>query len=237
MADYVTAHFYNPAPGRDGALTETFNGGHLQAVKRLRGFKSAQRFEITPEQIMPGIAQPWRYMSLYEFSFEDPAIDLPALAPHLADLRDAGLLAKDDAERRHSYEMYHPWKFSKNYKSGPLTHLMLLLANFTPGREAEYHAWYDDQHSVEVGEADGFVGMRRGGLSPLQVPPVSYCPGSQLILGGLQTTDDHLGFVVKDFAARAGGVSPSGVVWGDRSTSASVARTVHLFRSIAGPFS
>jgi len=234
MADYVTAHFYNPAPGRETALDEAFLA-HARELPRLRGFKSAQRFEITAQQIMP-CAQPWRRLTLYEVSCEDPNIDVPPLAPLLANLRDAGLFAADEAERMHTYRMYHPWKYSKNYTSGPLDHVMLLLANFTPGREAEYHRWYDEQHSVEVGEAEGFVGMRRGKLSPVQIAPVSYCPGSELILGGLQAGERDLAFVTKDFADRAGGTSPSGVVWGPRSTSASVARTVHLFKSIAGPF-
>lgn len=234
MADFVTAHFYNPAKGQEDALTRFIAEKHAGALPRLRGFRSAQRFELTERQTMPGIAQPWRYLTLYDFSFNDPAIDLPALAPLLADIRDAGLVAADQAERVHSYEMYSPWKYSTNYRPGPLSHLMLLLANFTPGREADYHRWYDEQHSLEVSESPGYVGMRRGGLCDVQVPPVHYCPGSQLILGGLQT--DDLDFAVTDFTARASGTSPSGVVWGPRSTAASVARTVHLFKSIAGPF-
>jgi heme-degrading monooxygenase HmoA len=235
MADYVTAHFYNPAPGREAALTDAF-GAHVESVKRLRGFKSAQRFEVTKPQIMPHIPQPWRYLTLYEVSAEDPTIDVPPLAPLIANFRDAGLIADDEAERMHTFKMHHPWKYSRNYTSGPLDHVMLLLANFVPGREAEYHKWYDEAHSVEVGEAEGFVGMRRGGLSPVQLSPVSYCPGSQLILGGMQVGDRDLGFVCKDFADRAGGTSPSGVAWPERSSSASIARTVHLFKSIAGPF-
>jgi hypothetical protein len=234
MAAYVTAHFYNPAAGRDGELSAFFNERHVPALVKLRGFREVQRFELSPDQIMAAIAQPWRYLSLYEFDFETPEIDQPALSPLLADMRDAGLIAKDNAERIHSYKMYGPWKYSRNHRPGPLTHIMLLLANCVPGREAEYHQWYDDIHSVEVSESDGYVGMRRGGLSPVQVAPYNYCPGDQLILGGLQT--DDLAHAMDDFKARAAGTSKSGVAWAPRSTSASVARTVHVFKSIAGPF-
>jgi hypothetical protein len=79
--------------------------------------------------------------------------------------------------------------------------MMFLLANFTPGREPEYHRWYDEHHSVEVSNAPGYVGMRRGKLDAVQVPPVAYCPGSELILGALQSTDIRTS--LEDFGARA----------------------------------
>lgn len=234
MSDFVTAHFHNSASGKEAALTDAFCGSHIEAVRRLRGFRAAQRFEVTPQQIMSAIPQPWRYVTLYDFDLESPEIDIPAIAPHLADLRDAGLIAGDGAERIYSYKMYSPWMFSDNYAAGPLSHIMLLLANVVPGREVDYHQWYDEQHRHEVSESPGYVGMRRGQLTPVQVPPVHYCPGDQLILGGLQT--DDLDFAVKDFIDRAMGTSPSGVSWGVRSDAASVARTVHLFKSVDGPF-
>ena len=57
-----------------------------------------------------------------------------------------------------------------------------------------------------------------------------------LILGGMQMAPDALAANLKDFADRAYGRSPSGVVWSDRSNTASVARTVHIFESVEGPF-
>jgi len=235
VADHVTIHLHNAARGKDEALAEVFAGPHLEALRRLRGFKSAQRFEIAGPQVMAGIAQPWRYVSIYEFDYDDPVVHLPALGPLLADIRDAGMIAADEAERIHSFKMYAPWKWSGNYRPGPFTHIQLLIANFTPGREREYHEWYDEVHSVETSESPGFVGMRRGKLSPVQVPPYNFCYGSELILSGLQT--DDLAFAVQDFRDRAMGKSASGVAWGPRSTDASQARTVHAFTSIAGPFS
>ena len=234
MSGFVTIYLHNPATGRETDLAQAVRGGHFEAASRLRGFRSAQRFEITPEQVMPAIPQPWRYVTIYDFELESPEIDIPSIAPLFADLRDAGLIADDGTERIHSYEMFSPWFFSSNYAPGPLSHVMLLLANYTAGREAEYHQWYDDQHRHEVSNSPGYVGMRRGQLTAVQAPPVRYCPGNQLIMGGLQT--DDLPFAIKDFAARAGGTSPSGVAWGDRSSAASTARTVHLFKSIDGPF-
>ena len=234
MANYVTVHFHNPAPGKEKALSAFVHDRHSGALRQLRGYRAAQRFELAEHQLMPEIAQPWRYVTMYDFDIADPSIDVPALSPLLADMREAELIAADGTERIYSYGMYAPWKYSSNLKPGPLNHLMLLLANCIPGREAEYHKWYDEQHSYEVTESPGYVGMRRGQLSPVQVAPVHYCPGDQLILGGLQT--DDLAFTVKDFIDRAYGRSPSGVVWGPRSTSASVARTVHMFKSVDGPF-
>jgi hypothetical protein len=48
-----------------------------------------------------------------------------------------------------------------------------------------------------------------------------------------QQTDDLL-FTIKDFSARAGGRSPSGIAMQPRSSSGSTARTVHYFRKVSG---
>jgi hypothetical protein len=234
MQDFITLHLFNTPKSRAAKLAPYIEGPHMDAVQNLRGFKSAQIFRCSPHQLIPDARQAWTYAVMYERALASPEIDLPALAPLLANMRDAGLIAPDDAERNYSYGMYHPWKYSTNYKPGPLTHLMFLLANFIPGHEAEYHKWYDDVHSVEVSESPGYVGMRRGRLSDVQAPPVRYCAGDQLILGGIQT--DRLPETLKEFTDRANGVSPMGVAWGHRSSSASLARTVHVFESIGGPY-
>jgi hypothetical protein len=234
MQDFTTLHLFNLGEGSEADLISYLEGPHMEAVRRLRGFKTAQVFRCSPHQLLPESRQAWTYAVYYERAVATPEIDIPALAPLLADMRDAGLIAPDNAERCYSYGMYHPWKFSANYQPGPLTHLMFLLANCIPGHEVEYHKWYDEVHSVEVSESPGYVGMRRGLLSDVQVPPVKYCAGDQLILGGIQT--DRLPETLKEFIDRANGTSPSGVAWGHRSSSASLARTVHIFESIAGPF-
>lgn len=234
LADHYTMHLFNT--GSESDLIAYLDGGHMDRAKELRGFQQAQLFRCSEHQLLPETRQAWKYAMVYERSIDTPEIDVPALAPLLADMRDKGVIAADDAERAYNYSMYHPWKYSKNYKPGQLTHLMFLLANVIPGSEEEYHKWYDDVHSVEVGEADGYVGMRRGQLTQLQIPPVHYCPGDQLILGGMQTEEADLPANLQDFIDRAYGRSPSGVAWGERSTAASLARTVHIFKSIAGPW-
>jgi hypothetical protein len=232
LTDFVTLHLFNTPPGREDDLRAAMVSTIVPGARRLRGFRSAGLFGCAPVQLQAEARQPWTHALIVERTLETPAIDLPALAPILADVRDAGLVAADDAERVYSYAMYHPWKYSANLKPGPLTHLMFLLANFVPGHEAEYHRWYDEVHSVEVAGSPGFVGMRRGRLSAVQVPPIRFCPGSELILGGIQT--DDLAGALKEFYDRAVGQSPSGIAWGARSTAASLARTVHIFERLAG---
>lgn len=236
MADgFVVMHLYNPAEGKEEELAKYFREVHVSKVLGLRGIEGVQRFRVTEMQLMAECAQPWRYAVKYDFRLKDPSIDLPALAPLMADMREAGLIAADGAERKHSYRMYHDWKYSKNITSGePLTHLMFLLANITPGCDDAYHQWYDEVHSVEVSESPGYIGMRRGKLCEVQLPPIDYCPGSELILGALQC--DDLAFTIQDFIDRAYRRSPSGVAWSDRPKSASIARTVHMAESVDGPY-
>jgi len=234
MSHYVTVHLHNVPQDKETDYAAWFDGPHREALARLRGFKTADRYELTAEQVMPDIAQPWRYASVYEFDFATPAIDLPALGPLLAEARDAGLI--DDTgenERILSYAMYSDWKFSANYRAGqPFSGVSILLGNYTPGREEEYQTWYNNVHSVEVTGTPGKVAMKRGKLSPVQVEPRRFTYGGELVFCAQQT--DDLALSVKDFAERARGISPSGVAYEPRSTAGSFARTVHYFRKISG---
>jgi hypothetical protein len=159
---------------------------------------------------------------------------LPALGPLLAGPRDAGLT--DDStqsERIYSYAMYSDWKFSPNHVAGkPFSGVSIILGNYTVGREAEYHKWYDEVHAPEVTGVPGKVAMKRGRLADLQIEPSRYCPGCELVYCAQQT--DDLAFTIQDFIDRARGASPSGVGMLPRSKAGSFARTVHYFRKIGG---
>lgn len=234
MSLHTTLHLHNVPAGGEAAYAQWFDGKHLEDLNRLRGFVSADRYEVTREQIMPDIPQPWRFMSVYEFDYAAPEIDLPALGPLLAEARDAGLIDDgDESERIHSYALYSDWVSSPNHqKDKAFSGVSIILANFVAGREAEYHKWYNEVHGPEVTRVPGKVAMKRGRLSPLQIEPRRYCPGSDLVFCAQQT--DDLLFTVKDFSARARGVSPSGVAFQERSSAGSFARTVHYFRKISG---
>jgi len=231
MALFTTVHLYNVPESQLDAFDLWYKKQHKDDLKRCRGFVRSERFEVAREQIMPDIPQPWQFMTVYDFDYPDPIIDLPALAPLLAQARDSGLIAPDTAERIHSYELYGDWKFSGNYQSDKgFSGVSIILANFVAGRFEEYQEWYENVHSVEVSAVPGHVGMKRGQLSSLQVEPRHYCPGDQLVMCAQQT--DNLLFTIKDFSARARGVSPSGIAMEPRSNSGSFARTVHYFHSI-----
>lgn len=233
MALHTTIHLHNVPAGREAAYAAWFDGGHRRALAMLRGFKAADRYEVTPEQIMADIPQPWRYVSVYDLDLPDPAIDIPALGPLIAEARDAGMIADDETERLYTYRLYSDWKGSANWqRAEPFSGVFIILANYVPGRWAEYQRWYEEVHSVEVTNVPGHVAMKRGELAPVQIEPRRYCPGDQLIMCAQQT--DDLAFTIKDFSARAGGRSPSGNAMAPRSAAASVARTVHFFRKISG---
>lgn len=235
MSLYTTTHLHNVTAGREADYAAWFEGKHRGDLARLRGFRSADRFELTPEQVMPDIAQPWRFLSVYDFDYPAPEIDLPALGPLLAEARDMGLI--DDVretERIYSYRLYSDWVSGPNHqKDKPLSSLFIIPANFVAGMEAEYHKWYDEVHMPEVSRVPGFVAMRRGRLAEWQIEPKRFCPGSEIVMCAHQT--DDLLFSVKDFSARARGVSPSGDQMEPRSKAGSFARTVHFFRKISGP--
>lgn len=233
MALYTTIHLHNVPAGRESEYATWFEGEHRADLARLRGFRAAERYEITPEQIMADIPQPWRFLTIYDFDLPDPAIDVPALGPLVAEARDAGLISQDETERLYTYEMFSDWKYSPNHQPDqPFSGVSIILGNYVAGRYEEYQKWYNEVHSVEVSNVPGKVGMKRGELSSLQIEPRRYCPGDQLVLCAQQT--DDLMFTIRDFSARARGVSPSGIAFEPRSQSGSFARTVHYFRKISG---
>jgi len=234
VALYTTIHLHNVTAGQDDAYAQWFDGPHRDGLSRLRGFRGADRYEVTPEQIMPDIPQPWRFMSVYDFDLPDPAIDVPALGPLIAEARDTGLTADDTTERLYTYRLFTDWKMSPNWDdTQPFSGISLILGNYVIGRYDEYQQWYEDVHSNEVINVPGHVGMKRGELSEHQIAPKHYCPGDQLILCAQQS--DDLMFTLRDFSARARGVSPSGVAMQPRKEQAgSFARTVHYFRKVSG---
>ncbi|MDH5172310.1 MAG: hypothetical protein OEW92_07825 [Gammaproteobacteria bacterium] len=233
MALYITIHLHNVPADREAEYAGWFGAAHCSALARLRGFRAADRYEVAEHQIMPDIPQPWRYMSVYEFDLPSPEIDIPALGPLIAEARDQGMVANDETERLYTYRLFTDWKGSPNWqRDQPLSGISLILGNYVPGREREYQTWYEEVHSVEVINVPGHVAMVRGELSPIQVEPRRYCPGDQLILCAQQT--DDLLFTIRDFSARARGVSPSGIAMEPRSSSGSVARTVHYFTKVSG---
>lgn len=232
MALFTTLHLHNVSANSQADYAAWFDGTHREALARLRGFVDADRFEITEQQLGEAF-QPWRFLSVYDFDFATPEIDLPALGPLLADARDAGLVTSDDSERIYSYRLYGDWKGSPNWqKDKPLSGVSILLGNYVAGRFEEYQTWYENVHSVEVANVPGHVAMKRGELSDIQVEPRRYCPGDQLVMTAQQT--DDLAFTIGDFVARALGHSPSGIAMEPRSSAGSLARTVHYFRKISG---
>lgn len=233
MALYTVLHLHNVPSDKQATFSGWFDGEHKNELIHLRGFTNAERFEVTTEQIMPDIPQPWQFLSVYDFDTETPEIDLPALSPLLANVRDQGLISADTAERIYSYKLFGDWKTSTNYQAEhPLSGVSIILGNYVAGRYKEYQEWYENVHSVEVINVPGHVAMKRGELSATQLEPRHYCPGDQLVLCAQQT--DDLLFTIRDFSARARGVSPSGIAMEPRSQSGSFARTVHYFKKISG---
>lgn len=233
MPLYTTIHLHNVTAGREAEYAQWFDGPHRAALASLRGFIDTDRYEVTPQQIMPDILQPWRFMSVYDFDLPDPEIDIPALGPLLAEPRDAGLTAADDAERIYTYRLYSDWRGSPNWqKDQPFSGISLILANYVAGHYAEYQRWYDEVHGPEVTNVPGHVAMKRGELASVQVAPRRHCPGDQLVLCAQQT--DDLMFTIRDFSMRARGVSPSGIAMEPRSNTGSFARTVHYFSKVSG---
>jgi hypothetical protein len=66
-------------------------------------------------------------------------------------------------------------------------YLLIVRTRPLPGREAEYHAWYDGTHLAEVLGLPGFVAARR--FVPRAVPPAAETDGRFLAVFTIETDD------------------------------------------------
>lgn len=59
----------NPVPGMEKEYNQWYSEVHLKEVLRIDGINSAQRFELTPSQLVPD--QGYRYLAMYEIDSDD----------------------------------------------------------------------------------------------------------------------------------------------------------------------
>jgi len=69
MARHLLMAFSNPLEGLEDEFNRWYNEVHLDDVLKVPGYISAQRFELSPTQMVPGA--PYRYVALYEVETDD----------------------------------------------------------------------------------------------------------------------------------------------------------------------
>lgn len=69
MARHILLAFSNPLEGREEEFNAWYNERHLDDVLKVPGYVSAQRFELSPTQMMPD--GPYRYLAIYEVETDD----------------------------------------------------------------------------------------------------------------------------------------------------------------------
>jgi hypothetical protein len=76
----------------------------------------------------------------------------------------------------------------------------VVLTNPTPGKEAEYNRWYNEQHIPDVLQAHGFVAAQRFRLADTQMGGATDQPYKYLALYEIET--DNLKAALDDLASR-----------------------------------
>jgi hypothetical protein len=81
MARYLLLALNGPtnADGDEDALNRWYESDHLPAFKKIQGIKSARRYKVLQGRV-PGLAEIWPYVAVYEI--ETP--DLAAVSAQLA---------------------------------------------------------------------------------------------------------------------------------------------------------
>jgi hypothetical protein len=78
----------------------------------------------------------------------------------------------------------------------------VVLTNPTPGKDAEFNKWYNEQHIPDVLQASGFVAAQRFRLADNQMGGDTNKPYKYLALYEIET--DDLPAALKDLQSRAG---------------------------------
>jgi len=234
MPSYNFIHFQKPTPEHESKFVDWQRRDLAPAALAIPGVQALRHFSLQPvqlhtPQLQPVNAQYWRFVTIYELETDNPANILPAITEHARTAPKAAGLLQEDAT--HLFELTRPFVASPSAPdpSAPF-HVVFVMGNCIEGKEAEYDAWYDTAHSVEVLDTPDFIGMRRGILSPTQSTPEEPQPANRLVLLMIRTHDLHM--AIEEFVDRACGRSASGIAWGPREAAASFAslkRTTHVF--------
>lgn len=229
MPRYNIVHYQNPAESMETSFAYWQRTELSPKMLAVPGIQALRHYNLQPVQLQPPNPQPYRLATVYELETDDLAALLPAFSAQARDAaRQQGLLSDDVA---HIYQLTRPLLFSPHpYDATAPLHAAFVMGNCIEGKDAEYDAWYDNLHSVEVLGTPGFCGMRRGVISPLQADPHDAQPANRLVLLMIRTHDLHA--AIEEFIARAYGTSTSGIKWSPRENAAgfaSLKRTTHVF--------
>jgi hypothetical protein len=225
MAEHFLVQQHNVAPGREHEAFVWFQDALAPALLA-EGITALRRYRLSDLQLVADTPQPYRYLSIFEFDPETAPGALDALS-QLArkDPRSHGLIS-DDAG--HLFRVTRAWMPSPNPADLQAPeYLLLVMGNFVPGMEDDYHRWYDEMHGPEVLDTPGFVGMRRGSRVETQTEPANDHPANAYVMASIRTED--IAGSMGEFVKRATGQSDTKIHWSYRSPAAALNRTTHVF--------
>jgi hypothetical protein len=76
--NYKLIVFTNAAAGKDKEFNDWYQNTHLQQIVSIKSFKQAQRFRFNTN-IVPGSADPSRYLAVYDIETDDINASLKAM--------------------------------------------------------------------------------------------------------------------------------------------------------------
>ncbi len=133
----------NPAPNRENAFLEWYNGDYMQMISQQEKVLSAQHYERNAIDVTRGISRPfdYAYLAVYELS-----LDGAEQAAPLIDQITVAHTSEHSAACPTTW-LYYPVseKVGRRPKAEKPT-LQLAFANAIPGTEAEFREWYATRH-------------------------------------------------------------------------------------------
>ena len=176
---YDVLEFTGPAAGKEADF-ESWYAKHIQAVLKVPGVKTVQRYKVEPPQ------RPGPYSPFYLKISLDTA-DLDGAAKKLTALMAEGKAVEDPAVTTTAYYLPQPKLMAKDVpgttpapkiagKTDLITFDLLAMVNSDPEHEAEYNKNYDEKHFPDVIRNPGIQWGQRAKLVK-KVPEDSAWPG------------------------------------------------------------
>jgi hypothetical protein len=208
VPNFQLIHFHNALENFEHEAAEHFERGIVPELFARDGFTRARRYVLTELQIQTEIVQPYRFVSLFDLSAENRDADLALFYSAVRrESRERGLISADSS---HLFETTRDWiSTHRPVPTSNTEHVLLVMTNFVPMMEEDYHVWYDTVHTLEVLDVPGFIGMRRGRLFERQAEPQNAQPANAVVATYLKS--DDIAGAIAEFKARARGTSASGI--------------------------
>jgi hypothetical protein len=199
--------FSDPAPGTEDEFNKWYNEQHQVDVASIPGFKTAQRYVVSGNQLSPSKPLP-KYLVSYKIVTDDLPSVLREVQRRLqtGETKPSPMQSTDrNTSVSLTYRAIEPVIYHKGAQPKPVSgethrYVQLVFSNpTTPAQEDKYNKWYRDQYLPEVVNAPGWVQGQRFVMNDFQMSTRAPAQWPYKYLAMFEMVTDDLPARILDF--------------------------------------